>query len=30
MTILINGGIEFDMDNLSDSVKNDFSNATDF
>ena len=29
MTILINEGIEFDVKNLSDSVKNDFSNATD-
>ncbi len=29
MTILINEGIEFDIKNLSDSVENDFSNATD-
>jgi len=29
MTILINEGIEFDIENLSDSVENDFSNATD-
>ena len=29
MTILINEGIEFNIDNLSDSVNNDFSNATD-
>ena len=29
MTILINEGIEFNVKNLSDSVKNDFSNATD-
>jgi argininosuccinate lyase len=29
MTILINEGIEFNMQNLSDSVENDFSNATD-
>jgi len=29
MTILINEGIEFNIKNLSDSVENDFSNATD-
>jgi len=29
MTILINEGIEFNIKNLSDSVDNDFSNATD-
>ena len=29
MTILINEGIEFNIQNLSDSVNNDFSNATD-
>ena len=29
MTILINEGIEFNTKNLSDSVENDFSNATD-
>ena len=29
MTILINEGIEFNIENLSDSVENDFSNATD-
>ena len=29
MTILINDGIEFNVKNLSDSVENDFSNATD-
>ena len=29
MTILINEGIEFNIKNLSDSVANDFSNATD-
>ena len=29
MTILINEGIEFDIKNLTDSVDNDFSNATD-
>ena len=29
MTILINEGIEFDIKNLSHSVENDFSNATD-
>ena len=29
MTILINEGIEFNIKNLSDSVQNDFSNATD-
>ena len=29
MTILINEGIEFNKKNLSDSVENDFSNATD-
>jgi len=29
MTILINEGIEFDIKNLSNSVENDFSNATD-
>ena len=29
MTILINEGIEFNVENLSASVKNDFSNATD-
>ncbi len=29
MTILINEGIEFNVDNLADSVDNDFSNATD-
>ena len=29
MTILINDGIEFNIRNLSDSVENDFSNATD-
>ena len=29
MTILINEGIEFNVKNLSDSVENDFSNATD-
>ena len=29
MTILINEGIEFDVDNLTKSVENDFSNATD-
>ena len=29
MTILINEGIEFNLKNLSDSVENDFSNATD-
>jgi len=29
MTILINEGIQFNVDNLSASVKNDFSNATD-
>ena len=29
MTILINEGIEFDIKKLSDSVENDFSNATD-
>jgi argininosuccinate lyase len=29
MTILINEGIEFNVQNLSDSVENDFSNATD-
>ena len=29
MTILISDGIEFNMKNLSDSVENDFSNATD-
>ena len=29
MTILINEGIEFNIENLSDSVQNDFSNATD-
>ena len=29
MTILINQGIEFNIKNLSDSVENDFSNATD-
>ena len=29
MTILINEGIEFNFKNLSDSVENDFSNATD-
>ena len=29
MTILINEGIEFNEKNLSDSVENDFSNATD-
>ena len=29
MTILINEGIEFNISNLSDSVDNDFSNATD-
>ena len=29
MTILINEGIEFNIENLSNSVKNDFSNATD-
>ena len=29
MTILINEGIEFNIQNLSDSVDNDFSNATD-
>jgi len=29
MTILLNEGIEFDFKNLSDSVANDFSNATD-
>ena len=29
MTILVNEGIEFNFDNLADSVKNDFSNATD-
>ena len=29
MTILINEGIEFNIKNLSESVKNDFSNATD-
>ena len=29
MTILLNEGIEFNIDNLSNSVKNDFSNATD-
>ena len=29
MSILINEGIEFNIENLSDSVENDFSNATD-
>ena len=29
MTILLNDGIEFNVDNLSESVQNDFSNATD-
>jgi len=29
MTILINEGIKFNIKNLSDSVENDFSNATD-
>ena len=29
MTILINEGIEFNIQNLSDSVEKDFSNATD-
>ena len=29
MTILVNEGIEFNIKNLSDSVANDFSNATD-
>ena len=29
MTILLNEGIEFNIKNLSDSVENDFSNATD-
>ena len=29
MTILINEGIEFNIKNLSESVENDFSNATD-
>ena len=29
MTILVNEGIEFNVDNLASSVKNDFSNATD-
>ena len=29
MTILINEGIEFNIENLSEAVKNDFSNATD-
>ena len=29
MTILVNEGIEFNINNLSDSVENDFSNATD-
>ena len=29
MTILLNEGIEFNVDNLMESVKNDFSNATD-
>ena len=29
MTILINEGIEFNVDNLMESVENDFSNATD-
>jgi len=29
MTILLNEGIEFNIKNLSDSVANDFSNATD-
>ena len=29
MTILINEGIEFNIENLMDSVNNDFSNATD-
>jgi len=29
MTILINEGIQFNIENLSDSVENDFSNATD-
>ena len=29
MTILINEGIEFNIQNLTDSVENDFSNATD-
>ena len=29
MTILINEGIEFNVEKLSDSVENDFSNATD-
>ncbi len=29
MTILINEGIEFNIENLSASVNNDFSNATD-
>ena len=29
MTILINEGIEFNIENLADSVENDFSNATD-
>ena len=29
MTILLNEGIEFNIQNLSDSVENDFSNATD-
>ena len=29
MTILVNEGIQFNINNLSDSVENDFSNATD-